>query len=184
MTQSTVPNAVAVFCASSYGHQKAFQTAATRHALATAGRPLVYGGGRKGIMGVVSAAAIEKGGQVTGVLPYAMVAAGGEKEQTDGEIQAKIAAGILFDGENRENETTVVVNSMHERKLEMARRSCGFICLPGGYGTLEELLEVTTWSQIGIHHKPVIAMNVLSYYNPPARTHPKWRQGGFYRLAK
>lgn len=54
-------------------------------------------------MGVVSAAAIEKGGQVTGVLPYAMVAAGGEKEQTDGEIQAKIAAGILFDGENREN---------------------------------------------------------------------------------
>ena len=63
----------------------------------------MYGGGRKGIMGVVSGAVIEGGGSVTGVLPYAMVAVGGEKESTPGEIQTKIAAGVLFDGQNRKN---------------------------------------------------------------------------------
>ena len=72
-------------------------------ALAKAGRPLVYGGGRKGIMGVVSGAVIEAGGHVTGVIPFAMVAAGGEKEQADGEIQAKIKSGALFDGRDRKN---------------------------------------------------------------------------------
>ncbi len=73
------------------------------HALAHAGRPLIYGGGRKGIMGVVSGAVIDAGGRVTGVIPYAMVAAGGEKEQADGEIQAMIKSGALFDGQNRQN---------------------------------------------------------------------------------
>lgn len=72
-------------------------------ALAKAGRPLVYGGGRKGLMGVVSGAVIEAGGHVTGVIPYAMVVAGGEKEASEGEVKAKIAAGILFDGQNRKN---------------------------------------------------------------------------------
>lgn len=73
------------------------------HALAHAGRPLIYGGGRKGIMGVVSGAVIDAGGRVTGVIPYAMVAAGGEKEQADSEIQAMIKSGALFDGQNRQN---------------------------------------------------------------------------------
>lgn len=60
----------------------------------------------------------------------------------------------------------MVVDSMHERKTEMARRACGFVCLPGGYGTFEELMEVTTWSQLGIHNKPTIIVNVRSFYNP------------------
>ena len=63
----------------------------------------MYGGGRKGVMGVVSGAVVEAGGHVTGVIPYAMVAAGGEKEQASGEVKAKIASGILFDGKDRPN---------------------------------------------------------------------------------
>ena len=72
-------------------------------ALAKAGRTLVYGGGRKGLMGVVSGAALEFGGKVTGVIPYAMVASGGEKEQTEGGALSKAAAEALFDGQNRKN---------------------------------------------------------------------------------
>jgi len=58
------------------------------------------------------------------------------------------------------------VDSMHERKVEMAKRSCGFIGLPGGFGTFEEILEVTTWTQLGIHRKPVVLLNVLSFFDP------------------
>ncbi|KIP10295.1 hypothetical protein PHLGIDRAFT_65858 [Phlebiopsis gigantea 11061_1 CR5-6] len=165
MQQSIENRAVAVYCASSTGKQKAFEQAAISvgHALGKAGRPLVYGGGRKGIMGVVSGAVLEADGQVTGVLPAAMIASGGEKEAVRSAAQAKAAAAALCDGLNREN---IVVDSMHERKFEMAKRSCGFICLPGGYGTFEELLEVTTWSQLGIHSKPAIVVNVLGYYDP------------------
>lgn len=72
-------------------------------ALAKAERRLVYGGGRKGIMGVVSGAVLEAGGRVTGVMPYAMIASGGEKEQTEGQAKSKAASQALFDGENREN---------------------------------------------------------------------------------
>ncbi|KAI0345081.1 hypothetical protein BDW22DRAFT_1353927 [Trametopsis cervina] len=168
MTQTQATDAVAVYCASSLGKEKAYQSAAVSvgQALAKAGRPLVYGGGRKGIMGVVSGAVLEAGGTVTGVIPYAMVVSGGEREQTAGQATSKAAAEALFDGQNRQNEKTVVVDSMHERKWEMAKRSCGFVCLPGGYGTFEELLEVATWSQIGIHSKPIVVLNVLSYYEP------------------
>ncbi|EKM56004.1 uncharacterized protein PHACADRAFT_257009 [Phanerochaete carnosa HHB-10118-sp] len=168
IAQSADNKAVAVYCASSLGHRKAFQNAAVSvgHALGKAGRPLVYGGGRKGIMGVVSGAVLDAGSTVVGVLPAAMIASGGEKEAVSGAAEAKAAKEALCDLEKRRNEEIVVVDSMHERKLEMARRSCGFICLPGGYGTLEELLEVTTWSQIGIHNKPAVVVNVLGYYDP------------------
>jgi len=66
----------------------------------------------------------------------------------------------------RERVQSVVVNSMHERKLEMARRAGGFIALPGGYGTLEELMEVAAWTQLGIHSKPVVLVNVLGFFDP------------------
>lgn len=160
------PRGVAVYCASSMGHQKAFKNAAISvgAALARSERPLVYGGGSSGIMGVVSGSALEHGGEVTGVIPYAMHAVGGEKEKTTAEINNGINNRVDTNG--KERFTNIIVNSMHERKVEMAKRAGGFIGLPGGFGTYEEVFEVTTWTQIGIHKKPVVLLNVLSFYSP------------------
>ncbi|KAJ7702206.1 hypothetical protein B0H17DRAFT_1043179 [Mycena rosella] len=154
-------NAVAVYCGSSLGTEKAFSSAATSlgYAIAKANRPLIYGGGSKGIMGVVSGAVLERGGKVTGIVPYAMVAAGGESEKVN-------SVNVTLDEVGREKIEHVVVDSMHERKVEMARRVAGFFGLPGGFGTFEEVLEVTTWTQLGIHNKPVVLLNVLSFFEP------------------
>ncbi|RPD59202.1 hypothetical protein L227DRAFT_586761 [Lentinus tigrinus ALCF2SS1-6] len=159
--QQAAARAVAVFCGSSTGNQPAFLHAANSlgKAMAEAGRPLVYGGGSAGIMGAVSGAVLEAGGDVTGVVPYAMVAAGGEVSQT----QENRRPPLMLKQKGREK---IVVNSMHERKAEMARSSCGFVGLPGGYGTFEEVLEVVCWSQVGIHSKPVLVVNVLNFWNP------------------
>ncbi|KZT20267.1 hypothetical protein NEOLEDRAFT_1140975 [Neolentinus lepideus HHB14362 ss-1] len=159
---------VAVYCASSLGTQKAYQEAAMSlgRALAAAKRPLVYGGGSKGIMGIVSGAVLEGGGQVTGVVPYAMIAAGGEEDKTGKGDAKDYAVYVTLNERGREQVDTVIVNSMHERKVEMAKRSAGFIALPGGFGTFEEIMEVTTWTQLGIHNKPVVCLNVLSYWDP------------------
>ncbi|KAG2115524.1 hypothetical protein DEU56DRAFT_748519 [Suillus clintonianus] len=156
--------AVAVYCAASLGKQNAFQVAALSlgHALAEANRPLVYGGGNVGIMGIVSGAVINEGGQVTGIVPYAIHASGGEKDKGNGVAKTESVAEAL--DEDRRGQ--IVVDSMHERKIEMAKRVGAFVGLPGGYGTFEEILEVVTWNQINIHNKPVILLNVLSYYNP------------------
>jgi len=150
--------AVAVYCGSWPGTEKAFTSAAISlgHALAEAQRPLIYGGGSKGIMGVVSAAVLERNGQVTGIVPAAMVAAGGEGG----------AADVHLNEPGREKIENIVVGSMHERKVEMARRVAGFIGLPGGFGTFEEILEATTWTQLGIHNKPVVLLNVCSFWEP------------------
>ncbi|KAF7353698.1 hypothetical protein MVEN_01054700 [Mycena venus] len=150
--------AVAVYCGSWPGTEKAFTSAAISlgHALAEAKRPLVYGGGSKGIMGVVSAAVLKRDGQVTGVVPSAMVAAGGEGGSGD----------VSVNEPGREKIESIVVGSMHERKVEMARRVGAFIGLPGGFGTFEEVLEVTTWTQLGIHNKPVVLLNVCSFWEP------------------
>jgi len=160
MTSSST--AVAVYCGSSLGTEKAFSSAAISlgHAIADARRPLVYGGGSKGIMGVVSGAVLERGGEVTGVVPYAMVAAGGELDKGE----ASLAVDLEEAG--REKIENIVVDSMHERKVEMAERVAGFFGLPGGFGTFEEVLEVTTWTQLGIHNKPVVLLNVLSFFEP------------------
>jgi hypothetical protein len=160
--------AVAVYCGASIGRQKAFQQAAlsVAHALAAANRPLVYGGGNTGIMGVVSGAVANlEGGKVTGIIPYAIHAAGGEKDKGNGQPKSNAIADLLDEKQRGEVET-IVVNSMHERKIEMAKRSGAFIGLPGGFGTFEEILEVVTWNQLNIHNKPVVLVNVLSYYNP------------------
>lgn len=155
--------AVAVYCASSVGKQAAYVHAARSlgAAIAASGRPLVYGGGSQGIMGEVSQAVLKAGGDVIGVVPQAMVPSGGEVDITKGLRGPTVALKEV----GREKVQTIVVNSMHERKLEMAKRSSGFIALPGGYGTFEEVLEVVCWSHLGIHAKPIIILNVLGYYN-------------------
>ncbi|KAL1705883.1 hypothetical protein EV121DRAFT_187334, partial [Schizophyllum commune] len=154
--------AVAVYCASSSGTEPAYIHAAESlgAAIAAAGRPLVYGGGSKGLMGTVSGAVLSGKGKVTGVVPYAMVAAGGEGEKSASKYTVEL------NEKGREEVETIVVNSMHDRKVEMARRAEVFFGLPGGFGTFEEVMEVSTWTQLGIHRKPVILLNVLGYYDP------------------
>ncbi|KAI9433832.1 hypothetical protein H4582DRAFT_2160321 [Lactarius indigo] len=154
--------AVAVYCGASTGTSTAFHHAAVSlgRALATLGRPLVYGGGRRGIMGIISSVVLSHGGHVTAVVPSAMLRAGGEGDQNTG-------GHIDLAEEGHEKIKSIVVDSMHERKVEMASRACGFIGLPGGYGTFEEvILEAITWTQLGVHAKPVVIMNVLGFYDP------------------
>ncbi|KAJ7199836.1 hypothetical protein GGX14DRAFT_171586 [Mycena pura] len=155
------PKAVAVYCASTLGKQPAYRSAAVSlgTAIASAKRALVYGGGRKGIMGVVAGAVLESGGSVTGIIPYAISRAGGEGKGKAPGVEDAVQAGA-------ERVETIVVNSMSERKTEMAKRVGGFFGLPGGFGTLDEILEVITWTQIGYHSKPIIVINVLGYFEP------------------
>jgi hypothetical protein len=138
---------VCVFCGSSSGNDRRYEEAArdTGYALARAGVRLVYGGGRVGLMGVTADAVLSAGGQVTGVIPRAL-------------FEREIAHSGVADMR--------VVESMHERKELMASLSDGFIALPGGAGTLEEIFEQWTWSQLGIHAKPCGFLNVNGYFSP------------------
>ncbi|KAE9398314.1 hypothetical protein BT96DRAFT_994939 [Gymnopus androsaceus JB14] len=177
---STAGSPVAVYCGSSIGKRPAYAKAAISvgTALAKNNRPLVYGGlseapaGTYGLMGVVSHTVLQAGGRVTGVIPYAILMTGGEADKSS-ELDASytkrpVEAEPSTSGASESNDKcqTIVVNSMHERKVEMAKRSCGFIGLPGGFGTFDEVFEVTTWTQLGIHDKPVVLVNVLNYYDP------------------
>lgn len=136
-----------VFCGSSAGARPAYAEAA--HALGAAiarrGFGLVYGGASVGLMGMVADGALEAGGEVIGVLP---------KSMQDRELAH---AGLT---------ELHIVDSMHTRKAMMADRSDGFIALPGGVGTLEEMFEIWTWGQLGYHRKPLAMLNVGGYYDP------------------
>jgi hypothetical protein len=137
---------VCVFCGSSPGGNPAYLAAARAIGREIAGRGLhlVYGGAKVGLMGAVADAALAAGGEVTGVLPKALMI----KE-------------IGHPGLSR----LEIVNSMHERKARMAELSDGFIALPGGAGTLEEIFEIWTWGQLGFHGKPAGFLNVAGYYD-------------------
>lgn len=137
---------VCVFCGSSTGRKSSYQHAAVQlgQQLVERGIDLVYGGGSVGLMGLVSRAVHNGGGHVIGVVPKAVLPCELIGE-TPGELKA--------------------VSGMHQRKAEMARSADAFVALPGGYGTLEELLEVITWAQLGIHDKPVGLLNVDGYYD-------------------
>ncbi|KAJ7613103.1 hypothetical protein FB45DRAFT_981825 [Roridomyces roridus] len=160
-TQTSKPNAVAVYCASTLGKQLAYRNAAVSlgAGIAKTGRSLVYGGGMKGIMGVIPSAVLQGGGNVTGIVPYAISIAGGEGSGASPQVQGAMS-------ENAERVETIVVDSMNERKTEMAKRVHGFFGLPGGFGTLDEILEVITWTQIGFHSKPIVLINVHGYFEP------------------
>ena len=139
---------VCVFCGSSPGRKPAYQLAAVQlgQQLVERGIDLVYGGGSVGLMGLVSRAVHGGGGRVTGVVPRSV-----------------LPRELI--GETPGGEEVKAVSGMHQRKAEMARRADAFVALPGGYGTLEELLEVITWAQLGIHEKPVGLLNVEGYYD-------------------
>jgi uncharacterized protein (TIGR00730 family) len=140
-------SSICVFCGSNPGAQPAYvETAeAVGRGLAQRGVRLVYGGSKVGMMGALADAARFAGGEVTGVMPQAM-------------LDREIGHTGLDD--------LRVVGSMHERKALMAELSDAFIALPGGVGTLEELFEVYTWAQLGIHEKPLGLLDVAGYYRP------------------
>ena len=135
-----------VFCGSSPGARPAYAEAARALGAALARRRigLVYGGGSVGLMGALADAVLAEGGEVIGVIPRPLAT----RELAHPHVT-----------EMR------VVGSMHERKATMASLVDGFIALPGGLGTLEETLEILTWSQLGIHRKPVGVLNVEGYYD-------------------
>jgi uncharacterized protein (TIGR00730 family) len=136
---------VCVFCGSSPGARPAYSeaTAQVARLLVGDGLGIVYGGGHVGLMGVLADTAMAAGGEVIGVMPQALV---------DREI-----------GHERISELRVV-GSMHERKAVMAALSDAFVALPGGAGTLEELFEVYTWAQLGLHDKPCGLLDVEDYF--------------------
>lgn len=136
-----------VYCGSSIGARDEYRTAAIAvgHLLADQGIELVYGGGHVGLMGAVADGALAAGGRVIGVIPRALM----ERELGHGGIQ-----------------DLRVVADMHERKMTMAGLSDAFIAMPGGWGTLEELTEMLTWLQLGIHAKPIGILNVAGYFDP------------------
>jgi uncharacterized protein (TIGR00730 family) len=137
---------VCVYAGSSFGADPAYADAARALAevLAERGIGLVYGGGKVGLMGVIADAMLAAGGEAIGVMPQRLI---------DREIGHR---GIT---ELR------VVDSMHERKAQMAELADAFVALPGGIGTLEELIEVYTWSQLGLHHKACGLLNIRGYYD-------------------
>lgn len=140
---------ICVFCGSSsrVGEEYRRGAAALGEALARRGLRLVYGGGRIGLMGILADAALAAGGEVVGVIP----------EFLRGLEVAHVGLTELR-----------VVASMHERKREMFERADGFVVLPGGFGTLDETIEIVTWRQLGLHDKPVVLVDVAGYWRPLA----------------
>jgi uncharacterized protein (TIGR00730 family) len=141
---------VCVFSGSSPGADVAYRAAAVDlgHRLAGRGIDLVFGGASVGLMGAVADAAMEDGGHVIGVIPQALV---------DREVAHDGLADLR------------IVDSMHERKALMAELADAFVALPGGVGTLEELFEIYTWNQLGLHAKPLGLFNVRGYFDGLAR---------------
>jgi uncharacterized protein (TIGR00730 family) len=137
---------ICVFCGANTGSNLAYEAAAVAmgQALAKRGIGLVYGGGKKGLMGLIADSTIQAGGRAFGVIPKALV----DKEEAHEGLSEQF-----------------VVNTMHERKMMMATLSDGFIAMPGGYGTLEEFIEIITWSKLGFHDKPTALLNVNHFYD-------------------
>ena len=137
---------ICVYCGSSHGARRAYTELAQSlgRQLAQANIGLVYGGGSVGLMGIVADAVLAEGGEVIGVIPSVLA----RKE-------------LL----HQDCTTLYQVGTMHERKARMEELADGFIALPGGYGTLDELFEIITWAQLGLHRKPIGLLNGQHYYD-------------------
>src|SRR5277367_6631848 len=155
---------ICIFCGSSSGRRSVYEQAVQHvgRLLAVRGIELVYGGGNVGLMGTLANACLESGGRVIGVIPQSLV----DKEVAH--------TGLT---ELR------VVRSLHERKFLMAELSDAFLALPGGFGTWEELFEMLTWSQLGIHRKACGLLNVNGYYDPLLEFADRAVSEGFLREA-
>ncbi|XP_052193266.1 cytokinin riboside 5'-monophosphate phosphoribohydrolase LOG1-like isoform X1 [Diospyros lotus] len=158
---------ICVFCGSRAGHKPAFSDAAVDlgkqlfscfDSQVERNIDLVYGGGSAGLMGLISKTVFDGGCHVLGILPRALL-----PHEISGESIGEVKT----------------VSDMHQRKSEMAKHAEAFIALPGGYGTMEELLEIIAWSQLGIHEKPVGLLNVDGYYNSLLALFDKGVEEGF-----
>ncbi len=151
---------VCVFCGSSSGIRPAYADIARAMGKALLRRRmgLVYGGGRRGLMGILADAVLAGGGEVIGVIPEAMSAR---------EIAHHDVTELR------------IVHSMHERKAMMADLADAFIAMPGGFGTFEEFCEIITWAQLGLHEKPCGVLNVEGYYDPLLKLFDRALADGF-----
>lgn len=153
---------VGVFCGSKSGTNPIYADAARElgGAIAQRGAGLVFGGGSVGLMGVVADAVLAAGGPVYGVIPHSLAT-----------VEA-LHTGLT---------ELQLVDTMHQRKALMAERADAFIALPGGYGTCDELFEILTWRQIGLHNKPVALLNVAGYFDPLLAWADRMVADGFLR---
>ena len=153
---------VCVYCGSGPGTDPAFAEAAAAlgREMAANGIGLVYGGGNIGLMGIVAGAVLDHGGHVTGIIPEFL----------------KTRERMLDDVQE-----TLVVPDMHTRKRLMFERADAFVALPGGIGTLEELVEQMTWSQLGRHRKPILLVSINGFWRPLLALFEHMRESGFLR---
>jgi len=153
---------ICVYCGSGFGDDPAFAEAARDLGgrMAEAGISLVYGGGNVGLMGTVAQAVLDGGGHVTGIIPEFL----------------KSRERML-----RDVQTLIVTKDMHERKRLMFEHADAFVALPGGIGTLEELIEQMTWAQLGRHEKPILMLNTRNFWKPLLVLLAHMRESGFIR---
>lgn len=158
------PRALCLYCGSNVGSSPEYEAAARRlgAGLAQRGLDLVYGGGQVGLMGVAADAALAEGGRVIGVI-------------TEQLVRLEIAHQNLTELE--------VVATMHERKARMAQLSDGFLVLPGGFGTLDEMAEMLTWNQLGVVSKPVVLVDVDGFWGPLYEWIERAVDAGFVRAS-
>jgi len=154
---------ICVYCGSSPGNNDLYMRAGhiLGRSIAQAGLELIYGGGGKGIMGAVADGALRAGGKVTGIIPRFLM----NKEATEAALQRL--------------DTLVVTDDMHQRKHAMFEKSDAFVALPGGIGTVEEIIEIMTWAQLGHHRKPIVFGNVAGFWNPMVTLLDHMRGEGF-----
>ena len=153
---------ICVYCGSGPGNNPAYAAAAKELGQDMAERNigLVYGGGSLGLMGIVARSVLEHGGHVTGIIPQFL---------KDRELML------------RDVQDSVVTTNMHERKMLMFEKSDAFVALPGGVGTLEETVEMTTWAQLDQHRKPIVLANIENFWNPLINLLDHMREDAFIR---
>ena len=154
---------ICVFCGAARGADPAYaaQAGTLGRAIVAAGHGLVFGGGHVGLMGVVADSVLDAGGEAVGVIPQQLV-------------DRELAHGGLTE--------LKVVASMHERKALMAELSDAFVALPGGFGTLDELVEIITWRQLALHAKPIGLLDAAGFWDPFAVLVEHLRTAGFLRV--
>lgn len=152
---------ICVFCGSLAGTNATYVDTAFQlgEAMAKRNVGLVYGGGNTGLMGAVAKGCALNGGDVHGIIPKALVT----RERRG--LSTEHDGTTVVPDENEYGRTTLV-DDMHTRKRKMGEESDAFVALPGGFGTLEELMEVTTWSQLSIHSKPIVVLNINGFWDP------------------
>jgi uncharacterized protein (TIGR00730 family) len=158
---------ICVYCGSSPGRGEVYLEAGRLlgRSIAASGLRLVYGGGTKGIMGAVAAGARGAGGKVMGIIPRFLM----NTEATESAL-ARL-------------DELIVTEDMHERKHRMFEESDAFVALPGGIGTVEEIVEIMTWAQLGRHRKPIVYGNIDGFWNPMLKLIDHMRAEGFVHTA-